>query len=1181
MIRRICALSAFCLVAAYAQGERGTLNGTVVDPSGAAVPTATVTAVNIETNVETKVTTTEAGVYRMPYLPRGTYRITAGASGFKSAMRDNVILNVAQTLTVDFNLEVGQITEQVTVSSDPPLLETGTAEIGRYVTTTEFNTWPIAVGDGRRQIQQFIFSSLPGTTGDTFQGSINGGQNYTHEILVEGIPLGRFDLQGGSNNEFSPSAESISEFKLQVGPVGAQYNGGQTAIANFGVKSGTNELHGTGYFYIQNEALRANSFANNAIGRARAPFKLANGGGAVGGPIFIPKVYDGRNKTFFFFNYERTRVRDFTSLALTTLPTVDMKSGDFSRLFNPAFTGRTQSGTAASADALGRPVRYGSIYDPSTTRSAGGTVVRDIFPNNVIPRARWSPVSAKILELAPITDPAFDRMLENVPNINTGSPVFDEKMWMGKLDHNFSTSHRISGLVNINNRVRNNSPGRRWGIPPGTPTGVYQLQDTPGLMGRFAYDWTVSPTILNHFAIGYNRFGNNNESVFVDQGWPEKIGLQNVPQTHFPALFFIGQAHLGGTIGADGGSGRGRLGSANRGGNYNGSTISQDDVTIIRGKHNYKAGFELRKYYYNTRNKSSSGEFTFNPLQTQLPGFADQTGHAFASFLLGAVDSTTRAVTPVNFGHRVTQTSFYFMDDWKVTRRLTLNLGIRWEIVGGLYEVAGRMSAQDLAKPNPGAGNIPGALVFADDLGRKGFQNRYWGLFAPRFGFAYAMNNKMVLRGGYGINSGPPISNSFGFGGTLGFSGTISRSLANTALAFPQDPVIYLHDRYPDFTGALPNKNPALANGLETNYIAPDSNRVGYTQNYSFGIQYLLPGSMVLETSYIGSKGTRIEAGGNAGSLGALNQLPASALRFGDALFQPLSQNPGLAPLPYPGFTGTLAQALRPFPQYQAITQQWSNFGWSSYNSLQVQLTRHFTKGLAVLAGYTWSKSMGLVDDSIESPQAQDIYNRSLERSTTSYHYPHFLKFTWIYELPVGNGKMLNVPGVVGRLLGGWNLTGIHNYRSGSPLQISTSGLAGTTLFNGTYRPNRVSGVPVSIDKGEEVVFGTGGSTQYLNPAAFTQLPRTSNNVPTQLGNTPRYLPDVRGPGRYTEDFGIMKRFAWKESQYVEVRGDFLNAFNRAGRGNPNTNITSPLFGKITGAQQGPRNIQLSMRIVF
>ena len=370
MIRKTCVLSAFCLGALYAQGERGTLNGTVVDQSGAAVPTATVTAVNIGTNVETKVTTTEAGVYRMPYLPRGTYRITAGASGFKSATRDNVILNVAQTLTVDFNLEVGQITEQVTVSSDPPLLEMGTAEIGRYVTTTEFNTWPIAVGDGRRQIQQFIFSSLPGTTGGTFQGSINGGQNYTHEILVEGIPLGRFDLQGGSNNEFSPSAESVSEFKLQVGPVGAQYNGGQTAIANFGVKSGTNELHGTGYFYIQNEALRANSFANNAIGRARAPFKLANGGGAVGGPIFVPKVYDGRNKTFFFFNHERTRVRDFTSLALTTLPTVDMKSGDFSRLFNPAFTGRTQSGTAAGADALGRPVRYGSIYDPSTTRSA-------------------------------------------------------------------------------------------------------------------------------------------------------------------------------------------------------------------------------------------------------------------------------------------------------------------------------------------------------------------------------------------------------------------------------------------------------------------------------------------------------------------------------------------------------------------------------------------------------------------------------------------------------------------------------------------------------------------------------------------------------------------------------------------------------------------------------------------
>ena len=224
----------------FAQGERGTFNGTVTDSTGAVVPNATVKATNIGTNVESSATTTEAGVYRLPYLPPGIYRLSVTAAGFKTVVRDKVTLSVAQTLTVDFGIELGQVTDQITVTAETPLLETGTAEIGSYVSEKEFDTWPIVVGDGRRQIQQFIFTSLPGSVGDTFQGSINGGQYYSHEILIDGMPLGRMDLQGGSNNEFSPSAEAVSEFKLQTGTVSAQYSGGQTSVANFVTKSGTN-----------------------------------------------------------------------------------------------------------------------------------------------------------------------------------------------------------------------------------------------------------------------------------------------------------------------------------------------------------------------------------------------------------------------------------------------------------------------------------------------------------------------------------------------------------------------------------------------------------------------------------------------------------------------------------------------------------------------------------------------------------------------------------------------------------------------------------------------------------------------------------------------------------------------------------------------------------------------------
>ncbi|MCI0421349.1 MAG: hypothetical protein L0312_19345, partial [Acidobacteria bacterium] len=464
---------------------------------------------------------------------------------------------------------------------------------------------------------------------------------------------------------------------------------------------------------------------------------------------------------------------NFVSTSFSTLPTVAFKRGDFSQLLNPAFTGNASSGTTIGTDALGRPIVFGQLYDPRTTRTVNGVTVRDPIPGNLIPQAMWSPVSRKILELAPITDPINSNMLNNIPAIGTCCPVFDERIYGFKVDHKFSDRHRLSTFYNHIYRLQNNSPGGRWGIPPGTPTGVYQKQSTPGRMIRIAEDWTITPTILNHFAIGYNRFGSLNQSVFIDQGWPEKIGLQNVAPTHFPVLTFGGTAIQGGGIGAGG-----RLGSGTRFGGYNGSTIVQDDLTIIRGKHNFKTGMEVRKYYFNSRNKSGSGDFNFQPTQTELPGFSSSTGHSFASFLLGAVNSTSREINSTTFGYRVTQPGFYFMDDWKVNRKLTLN------------------------------------------------------------------------------------------------------------------------------------KNPALQNGQGIPYTAPDSTRVGYVQNYNLGFQYALPASFVLEAAYIGSKGTRLVAS----SFSQLDQLPVSALALGDRLIQPLSANPGLAPIPDPGFNGTVAQALRRFP---------------------------------------------------------------------------------------------------------------------------------------------------------------------------------------------------------------------------------------------------------------------------
>jgi hypothetical protein len=1154
----------------FAQGERGSLNGTVTDQSGAVVPNATVRVLNINTGVETNVVTNDAGVWRVPYLQPGTYRITVTAQGFRGATRDNVILAVAQTLTVDFSLEVGQVSDTVTISSEPPLIETGSAEIGSYVTKKEFDTWPITVGDGRRQIQQFIFTSLPGTVGGTFQGSINGGQNYTHEILLDGMPLGRFDLQGGSNNEFSPSAEAISEMKLQTGTVSAQYSGGQTAVANFATKSGTNELHGSAYYYHQNDAFRANGWGNNAAGIRRQPFKQHNYGYSAGGPVILPKIYNGKNKSFWFHNLEKTRVRDFVSTTFSTLPTMDFRRGDFSRLFNSAFTGNARSGTMVGTDAAGRSVQFGAIYDPTTTRVVNGRAVRDPFPGNIIPQNRWSPVARNVLEVAKIDEPLFDTMLNNIPAIGTCCPFFDETMLTLKGDHYLNSSHKFTGMFNRNFRERNNSPGGRWGVPPGLPTNVYQLQNTPGTAARFAYDWTVKANLLNRLAIGYNRFGNINESVYVDQDWPQKIGLQNVPGVHFPGLLFGGQPFQGGGIGAGG-----RLGSSARGGSYNGSTIIQDDMTWIRGKHNVKFGFEQRRYYSNQRIKSGSGEFNFNPIQTAQIGFNNETGHSFASFLLGAVQSTSRAVAVTNFGYRQRQTGFYLMDDWKMTRKLTLNLGLRWEIIGGLQEVAGRMSGLGLV-PNPGAANRIGALQFVDDLGRKGFMDTYWWQLSPKFGFAYAVNEKFVFRGGYGINNSPPVLNFGAAGGQLGFNGAIDRNAGNTQLAFNEDPVMYLHQPYPSFTATLPNKNPALSNGLGISYYARDNTRLPYVQNWNFGFQYQLPASTVLEVNYIGNTGRRI----NARGLDSLNQPTMDNLRLGNALLDPWTPASGI-PAPFPGFSGTILQALRPFPQFTGVGQPFAYFGFSNYNGLQTQVTRHFKNGLAILFAYTWSKALGFTDGAIDTETAADVYNRSLERSITSYSFPHFVKATWIYELPIGPNKALRVPGIAGKIVGGWQLSGIHNARSGAPLGIGTA--AAVNPF-GASRPDQVLGQTIISNSSAPINFrGVNGGQTYLNRAAFTDpaVAPGGRNIMTRLGTVGPLLPNIRGPMFHSHDMSLQKMFKFTEQKSFEVRVTALNVINRAGRGNPVTSLANPFFGQIIGAQVGGRNIELSGRFTF
>jgi len=1159
-----------CLAASLsAQGERGAITGLVTDASGAAVPHVDVTVTEKETGVQSKAVTNEVGLYRLPYLPPGIYRVSATASGFKTEVMEPVEVPVATVVTANLKLEVGTVSQSMEVSAEATHLETASSELGYSVTAEDYHAWPIdSNDDGQRQIQSFIFNSLPGTVGDSFQGTINGGPQFSHEILIEGMSLGRADL-AGDTAEFTPSVDAISEFTLQTGALSAQYGGGLTAVANFNIKSGTNQFHGTAYDYLVNNALNANSFDNNAFGVGKSPFNQNSFGADFGGPILVPKIYNGKNKTFFFFSYEGDRKRNYSPTALRTLPTTVFKNGDFSALLDPAFTGNPQSGTTIT-DGDGNPAVFGAIYDPhSTTQLPDGSYTRTPFPGNKIPPADISKVSASILKLAPIPDPLLSTMLRNYPGV-ANQPWFDLNTYTGKLDHVINGKNRFAVFVNSNERLRYNGDRVAYEPIPGSASSPFALQDILGTMIRATEDWVIGPAFLNHFGFGYNRFKNANSSVTLGQDWPDKIGLQGVQETTFPLINFTGPSYLGGTLNL--------LGRNNAGVEPNGSYIAQNDTTWIHGKHNIRFGVEVRKYYYDQDYRSgTSGAFTFSPDQTADPSALASTGNAFASFLLGAPQKTSLNISPVNPSSHVWNPALYVADDWKVSRRLTLNIGLRWDIVGAITENQGLTSGLGPNTPNPGADGYPGALIFTSNLHQSSFQNTYWKEFGPRFGFAYQINSRMVLRGGYGIMYSPPIANQYGYANIDGYDGSHNFSASSL------NPVMYWDNGYPSYTFTLPDLDPTLDNGQGIAYIPSNSNHQPYSQNYTLGFQFLLPKNTTLMASYVGNKGTHLGASG----LNDLNQLNPKYLSLGDELLDDVSAHPNI-PLPYPSFTGTVAQALLPYPQYApgGVYYYYPYFGTSDYNAAQVVVNHRTGKGLSFLVSYAFQKTISLTDSNLYgyTNGSQDVYNRRLERSVAGFDHPQQLKVTWIYELPVGRGRQfLNRGGVANQILGGWTVTGIQTYQSGDPLSIDAGIGTGTYLYNvlGDVRANVISGVPLKVASGGAFDYAGGTGQAYLNPAAFASPPTTPNGVALTLGNSPREFGNLRGPWQPMENFGIFKRFPFREGVFLEFRCDLINAFNRAGRADPDTNLSDPTFGRILDVADGPREIQLALRFTF
>ncbi|MGA3168896.1 MAG: TonB-dependent receptor [Terriglobia bacterium] len=1192
----------------FAQGQLGALTGSIFDPSGAIIPETEVTITNMDSGINWTVKGSSAGYYRVP-VPPGRYQVEARKEGFKASLAKNVVVSVAQVVTIDLTLQVGSATQSITVTTEAPLLTPSTAEVSTSITAQEFDTLPVIISDGGRQLDTFIWESLPGATPDWANGvSINGGQDSSHQILIDGVTLGRYDNNSGLG-EFSPGTEAIGEFKVQMSNYSAEYGDSGGGIANFAIKSGTNQFHGSVFEFNMNPMFNANGFMNNASpGSEKSSQRENNFGGSIGGPI-------RKNKTFFFFNYEGDRKSTFAFTGQTTVPSTGMLKGNFSDFLTASsggVLGANEGPTVVGQDALGRDVAKWAIYDPTTTRlvpagavdevtgltnnSGADAVIRDPYPNNQIPAGELSTATSTLLSLFPT--PPSDNLFLNIPHYGgTCCPVLRRDAYTVKIDEVINNKQKLTGSFTeaVRHRWMRNNQNSTWAPWPSQPLTSTKIQSVGGPQLRIMHSWTINDHSVNVLSLGYNRFGNSNNNT-PDAKYTAAMAIPGIPDSCFPPMTFTDTDAVKFLPGVG-------VGCANR--DPVESYDYQDTFSTTRGKHSLKFGGQFLRYRSNDFEPGSlSGTFSFNNIETGLPGFYKQTGHAFASFLLGAAHGGSKSVYNTEPGYRAGLFAFFAQDDWRATSKLTLSLGVRWEIPMPKTEAWNRMSGFDATATDtlPSGATLPGAIVWLGScstcIHRSSFQDWNFKNLAPRFGLAYQINKNMVFRGGYGITYQPPIQNGWGPMNFMGFNSSVAR-FRQGGKVNAANPVLYLSDwaggpapgplGLPEFTGTLPNMDPTGMNGYGPDYLPANSLAMPYVQNWSGGFQYQLPHEVLLEADYVGSKGTRLfnKNFGNGfnqanGKYMAMGDLLGDS--FGDDVSAGLLQPYGITQLPYPTFeddnySDSVAAGLAPFPQYSGLINDQSAMGKSSYHSLQFTARKNAVHGLTFIAAYTLSKTISDSDSVMYNPTyIQDFYNRKLEKSIASFDYPQVLKLTWIYSLPLGRGqRWLNSTGIVDRLVSGWQLTAIQRYGSGSPLQIGSSDVS--SAITPTVRADTVPGVTPTVPlHGLDTVNGT----PYLNNAAFADPPSSPNNAwALRPGTAGPYLPNVRGPAHQIEDFGLIKNTRIRERFTLQLRADFANVFNRTGRGDPDPSYNDGSFGMIFNCMNGPRVVQMGMHLNF
>ena len=1157
----------------WAQANRATITGTVTDSTGAVVIDVEVTATNAGTGVVTKTVTNQDGIYVLPNLPPGQYSVEFRKDGFEVQQLPAVTLISTQVAKLDASLQVGSVNSSVTVSTNAPVLEQERATVGTNMQASVVNDLPLSIYAGGRFVEDFAVAITPGYSpiSSPYGAVVNGGQWFTKDYTVDGTS-GTAAVQGNSMQN-GPSMEAVQELQAETSGLDVQSAITGGGVMAFNLKSGTNQLHGSAFVYGHNEILDANTWTNDNQGIPKGQARAWDYGASVGGPI-------QKNKTFYFGTFERYTQTDFRLGGFSSVvPTPEFLNGDFGALLD-----RSQ---VLGTDTHGNPVYSGAIFNPNDPGA--------VFVNNVIPSSMFSSVSKKVIDIyrnsyAPQTSGlnANNRLpLGNSPSQTPIEAVV-------KIDHNLRDADRLSGSWIYNHKPRTLvDSGGVWqaGSTDGGPLSAARTNAFRSNQWRLSESHIFTPNVLNvvNLTANYDWQGDHPSA---SGNWAEQLGLGSTTADNFPLISFGSDVN---------GYNESYIGNTFQGSFAGFNMISGDSLTWTKGKHSLTFGGDFKAHQINSHTGSGAMSYSFSPNTTGNPeaNYANQVGFGFASFLLGDV-ANAKETTPFDLYGRQKSMSLFAQDSYKVTPKLTLSLGLRWDYTFRFHEKYGHWANYDLNAIDPTLG-IPGTLVFAKNGSDSFEKNEYYANFGPQIGFAYNPWNKVVFRGSWGLiymPSSVPFFNGVPNGFAPGFQGT---NVVNTPFNWDSGyPGVYQPgSKDVDASTLFPLVN-----------VDPRALKAGTSKAFNIGVQYELTPNMRVEVSYVGNRGNNL-----ADTALAWNEAPASQFfdlvnRFGanaynDYIYSAADAAAYGVKYPYPGFWGPVLAAIAPYPQVAA----WSSTYWyyynllyvglplgqSSYDSMVVNLVKRGGRGLTMDLSYTLSRQKG---DSFSAQQeyngyytpVQDFSNLKQAADTlTGYDQTHIVKGFVSYELPFGKGRrwLSSQHRVVNGIVGGWTLAGIVTYYSGQPFRVGTSSGGALYPLWGNILPNyNLSGFKGPSDPNKYQVPQEGQPV----PAVDFYMPSTvaSNPPDGQLGKGPAAISDLRCPGGANENVSALKYFGFgPDARYrLSFRAEFYNVFNRHsyninGCGGSSASIGADNFGQILGVADNPRTGQFAVRFEY